>query len=579
MKKISSRFDFSLNTWSSLLLIIIVASLFRFLWLDRIPVGVVHDELNYLLQAKSIATTGTDLTHSWNPLSIFFFQYPPGTVQAELPYLLFVPIVGLFPFSLLAAHATNALLGVATAIVLYFLGKELFGKEAGFIAGLVASVNPWFVYINRTAYEVTPAVFFFLLGLYVLIKAKQWYILWSFPLFLLGFYSYIGTKIIFPFIIIAGAIFAWKQHGKKFTRQYITLCLLALGLVAGYILFLKLQPGNSRMGELFSFSNPAITQRVDALRKATLVGTGGSIFDNKITIGITILVTKFFKIFSFDYLFVYGDNFFSMWHHGLFYFVDAIFLAIGVVASFLRSKKTFFFLLVLLFLGTIPQVIHGNDVNNFTPHIAFIFPWMLLFIALGIWASMQSFKRKIFKNLAVSIISIVYIFSVGNFFHVYFFQNPIENGYFGLADRILVRYVNSVPKNVHITVYSHLPIVSFERYLFYTNTTTINPEKIKHALTTGELTIGNITLRSCIPGNMIPTTGTAIIDYMCEKSNPPHRLTIPQLADGGEAYGIYNDYLCSTYQLQSYPSHLHIQDFAIESLPVSTFCQTFIISY
>ena len=69
-----------------LLFVIILASILRLLWLDRVPSAIGGDELIYVLNAKSMLLSGSDLTGTWNPLSIFFFNYPPNQMQAELPY-------------------------------------------------------------------------------------------------------------------------------------------------------------------------------------------------------------------------------------------------------------------------------------------------------------------------------------------------------------------------------------------------------------------------------------------------------------------------------------------------------------
>lgn len=562
-----------------LLVVILLAAIMRFLWLDRVPVGVVHDELTYLLNAKAIAHTGTDVSASWNPLSVFIFRYPPGDVQAELPYLLFVPVLGLFPFSLLSAHITNAVIGIATVIILYFLAEDFFGKEVAFLTGLIAAINPWSVYINRTAYEVTPAIFFYLLGFLILLKTKNKQIFWAFPIFLLGFYSYIGMKLIFTFVIISALVFLWFRNNKKNTREYVLFGLLSILVTVAYLVLLKSQPGSSRLGELFSFSDPSIVHTVNQLRNAQIVSPVGSVFDNKIVIGSIVLITKFLKTFSFDYLFVYGDAFFSLWHHGLFYYIDVVFLFAGFVNVFVLSKRVFYFLIAMICIGTLPQLAHSADVVNFTPHIAFVFPWLIVFIGVGLWSVIKGVKQNLAKSLLTLLIVLLYAFSIGNFLNVYFFQNPIEGGYFGLSDRLVSQYVKLASTNGKVHVYAHQPVDFAERYLFYSNAKGVSPEQMRQVLSRGELSLGNVMLSSCKDIDPSKVSGTAIVDFICEKSNPPHHLTVPQLSDGGEVYGIYNDTLCGKYPLNPYPSHLTIQDLAAEKLSVSSFCEAFITSH
>ncbi|MDE2025224.1 MAG: hypothetical protein KGJ07_01905, partial [Patescibacteria group bacterium] len=439
---------------------------------------------------------------------------------------------------------------------------------------------PWSVYINRTAYEVTPAVFFYLLGLLILFKTKNKKIFWAFPIFLLGFYSYIGMKLIFTFVVISALVFVWFRNNKKNLHEYLVFGLLSLFVTVAYIVLLKLQPGSSRLGELFSFSDPSIVHTVNLLRNQQIVSPMGSLFDNKIVIGSIILITKFFKTFSFDYLFVYGDSFFSLWHHGLFYYIDGIFLLAGIVSAFVLSKKTFYFIIAMLCIGTLPQLAHSADIANFTPHISFIFPWMILLIAVGIWSVIRGIKQNLVKNLLTVFIVILYTFSLGNFLQVYFFQNPVEGGFFGLSDRLVAQYVQRTSSREKVYVYAHQPVDFAERYLFYSNAEGVSSRQMKQVLSRGEVSVGNVIIGPCREG-MDPSkvSGVVIIDFICEKNNSSHHLTVPQLSDGGEVYGIYNDTLCNKYALKPFPSQLIIKDLAVESLSTPDFCEAFITSH
>jgi hypothetical protein len=64
--------------------IIVLAVLFRFVYLDRIPTAIGGDEIVYPLTAKSIALTGRDLTGTWNIFQSLIFRYPPNQQSAEL---------------------------------------------------------------------------------------------------------------------------------------------------------------------------------------------------------------------------------------------------------------------------------------------------------------------------------------------------------------------------------------------------------------------------------------------------------------------------------------------------------------
>jgi 4-amino-4-deoxy-L-arabinose transferase-like glycosyltransferase len=221
-------------------LILLIATLLRFIWLDKIPNAVGGDEIVYLITAKASFLTGHDIYGKWSPVNGLLFQYPRGETQAELPYIIDSFFVGPFPLSLFMAHLPTAIMSVLLVLIIYLIAKELFGKKAGIFAALVASLNPWFIYIGRTAYEATPAMLFYLIGFYVLLKAKGWRILLSFPFFVLAFYAYIATKLIFiPFIFVTLFYCYFFVNNKKYFKQYLTLFVLCSLLIAFFVIALK----------------------------------------------------------------------------------------------------------------------------------------------------------------------------------------------------------------------------------------------------------------------------------------------------------------------------------------------------
>ena len=81
----------------------------------------------------------------------------------------------------------------------------------------------------------------------------------------------------------------------------------------------------SRLGEVFTPNDPAIAKQVDQVRKVSIQNPLTNIFENKLTMYSRVILTKLFKSLAADYLFVYGDNFFSILRHGMFYVLDAFF--------------------------------------------------------------------------------------------------------------------------------------------------------------------------------------------------------------------------------------------------------------
>ncbi|MFH1536249.1 MAG: glycosyltransferase family 39 protein [Patescibacteria group bacterium] len=557
-----------------LILILAIASILRLIWLGEIPNAIGGDELTYILTAKSIFLTGHDITGLWSPLSAFIFRYPPNTLpQAELPYFLLTPIIGLANFSLLSAKVTYACLSILIVLFIYLISKRLFNKEVGIIAAGISAINPWFIFIGRTVYESTPATLFYLIAIYILLITKKWKILLAMPFFLLGFYSYIATKLIFLPIILTTVLYAYFAVNKKqFAKQYLLLFLFSLIFVGFFVFAFKLNPGPSRLSEILTPDNSDIAKEVDLVRKNSIQNSLTNVLENKYTIFARIISTKLMKSFSFDYLFTNGDEMFPLGRHGLFYILDALFLLFGFAVCFAKQKKVFLFLSGLAVIGTIPHLFHSANVSNFSTHLALMFPFLIIFIALGIWQTINLFK---FKIVAISLISFFYLLLVLNFSNIYFFQFPLL-GHFDFQFRVLSNYVYKA-QNQNIIVYSSKSGDIFRKYIFYNNLLNKNTKnQITAIFKNGNYGFGKVKFVSCNIFDPKKTTDLIIYDTQCGNGPDASHLTIPRLADGGESFQIYNDTLCKGVGLNRYPQNLSISDFEMESLSRENFCQTFI---
>ncbi|MFH0749588.1 MAG: glycosyltransferase family 39 protein [Candidatus Gottesmanbacteria bacterium] len=557
-------------------IILIISLFFRFFWLDRIPNAIGGDELTYLISAKSIVQTGKDLTGTWNPLSAFIFKYPPNEQQAELPYFIHLPFSGLLSFSLFTARFPIAILSVGIVILLYGIARKIFDTKTAVVVGLIAAINPWMVYIGRTSYEWSIAVFFYLLGLYLVIQKQKSLILLSGLAFLLGFYSYIGTKIILiPFVLIS-IFLAYRLNGKRYQKQYAVIGIISVLFTLFFLMQVTRTTTGSRVSELFLPTNSTIASEVDYFRKNSISSWLTQVYTNKMTVYIQILVTKLYRIFSPTYLFLEGDEFFSLWNHGMFYAIDALFLIIG--SLYLFSKKRVEFILITLFIlvATLPQLFHKNK-TDFSYHIAFMFPFMVLLISYGITQLVQS-MHKSWKKIVMTAICCLYLISIGKFISVYVYQHPLR-GYFDFHARVLSQYLLTARKlSIPITLYSDANSDYFRKFLFYTNSISLSTIKeITSDFSTPTFTLGGITFAPCDDRLVIsPSSTISIVDRNCSSIIDVPHLSISRLSDGGELYRIYNDSLCNGFNLKRYSQNISIHDFAMDGLSQQRFCETYI---
>jgi len=559
-----------------LFVIVLLASFLRLIHIDKIPPSVTGDELLYAVTAKSTYVTGHDISGTWNPLSVFLFRYPPGENQAELPYVIHLLFSGPFPFSLFLIKIPFVIQSIGIVLLLYGITKNLFGKPAGIAAGLVAAINPWLVVIGRTAYESTPATFFYLLSLYTLLLFKSWKILWCLVPLLLAFYSYIGTKLIFlPFTLIA-ILSAYKTNGHRFKKIYVTLFTACTIFVCIFILLLSSSSGWSRISEIMLPNSLIVSSEVDALRKSSIQTPILPILVNRYTIYIQIITEKLFRIFSPSYLFIEGDQLFLPVKMGFFYMADIIFIFLGSLYLFTINKQKFILLTLFILLGAFPHIFN-KTLGDFSIHLSLMFPFIILLIGIGITHTIQGLSQK-YKPIVMIIIVFIYSLGFGKFCITYFFQYPLESaGDFPI--RVLSHYI-SLTQKIHpsVILYTTTSNDILKKYLFYSNNMTGQsiPEIRQILLQNKQIEFQNISFVSCDDTvKSIPKNNLIIYDVNCGMNITLPHIQIVRLADAGGVFNIYNDALCSKYTLNPYPTGIKISDFNVEKQSVERFCTTY----
>lgn len=561
-------------------LVIFLAFFIRILWIDKVPSAVGGDELTYIVNARAIFLTGTDISGRWNPLSAFLFQYPAYTTpQAELPYFLLAPFVGIFGFSLFWIRVPFVLLSVGSVLFIYLITKQLFGKNAAFFAALITAINPWSIYMGRTSYESTVAVFFFLMGFYALLTLKKNMLLLSILAFFLGFYSYVATKVSFIFFVAATSFYSYLVVSrKKYLKQYLIIFFACFALVLFFAFSVFTTKGQTRAGDLISFNSADLSSQVNEIRKSSIVTPLTPIFENKFTFFSRLVFTKLFKSISFDYLFLIGDQFYSITRHGFFYILDALFLILGIAYAYLLNRKAFFLILSLSAVGILPQILHANSTDNFSIHLTLLFAMLPIFIGIGISETLALFKNKLSKNIVAGILFLLYTYLTLNFLNIYFYQFPLK-GYFDFQVRLMSKYSTlAASKQQQITVYSTAVPDTFKKYIFYSNNYNKDDYlQIRKIYRSQNFSFKGINFTACDRSiNPENIKGIVVYDTNCgDLSKNSDHLTLPRLSDGGETYQIFNDNLCSKYDLKRYPS-ITISDLSIEKMSVSKFCETFV---
>lgn len=564
------------------IIVIGLALLLRLVWLDRIPIGITDDELDHAADAKAIFSTGKDITGKWSPLSL---SPPPHTYpKSELTSLVITPLIGPVKLTLFSAHLPFAVAGVVLVGILYLICLQLFDPFFASIIGLVAALNPTGLFFSRTGYESPLALTLYFVALYMILFFKGWKILLSFPFLFLAFYSYIGTKIIFfPFIIIA-CFYSWfVVNKKKFLRPYIVL-IFCSSLILVYFISSIRGRQISRIGELLSPWNPTIVRTVNEERRLSIDSPLIFLFNNKFVALVRFFTEKYLGIFSANFLFLYGEGqqYFSLWKHGMFYYLDFIFLLLGFGYLFSKKRNVWLFLIALISIAPLPSALSMIG-TEYAERAILIYPPLIIFIAAGIYFFINLIKGKKYFRFFIICLVFLYFVQFVNFAHIYILRNPIYNSEgAAFSYRVLANYIKlAKSKNKQVYILSDNPLGSVKMYFFYNgglNKKTITA--IRSQLEKKEYVFDNLNFLSKCNDNLLLGNDDVILtpqSFNCpQQENSRYRLSVPQLADGGEVYKIFNDSLCSQFDLGRYPQGIKFSDLKVEELSAKRFCEKYI---
>jgi len=567
--------------WCVLSIILVCTMLLRIGLLDRIPPGITGDELVYVITASSVRFFGTDLSGTWYPFSVFAFHYPPGQLQAELPYFILLPFISLLPVDLFSIRLSGALFGTITVLLMYLLGRRLFSEQVGIWAAIITALNPWMLFISRTAYEVNFSVPLYLTGMVLLLSLNRWKKLLSLIFFLFGFYAYVGTKIIMLPLLLATCIYLlYEQRNNNVPQTKYVLATAISGSIAYLILAagIVLAPLN-RTGELLTPFHPSLSGMVDMLRAGSLVLPFQSLVINKVTVFTGIIATKLFETTSPLYLFNQGDAFMDIWRSGLLYWSDAALLLIGIVLLARTQMKVGLFIFSAVLIGLAPRLLHSTMTPQFTPHISLVFPFIFLVIAYGVAQLLQHLRSYRLRIIGVVMILAVLGYQCMSFLNIYLGAYPMRAPV-DMSSRLMSNYarlasMQDADQRILVMAPSTQDILL--KYAFYRGY--LNSKDGIDELKQGrdKSMLGNTEFISC---NMRiqeeNLTSILLVDARCPLTEKRgFDASIIRHSDGGALTYIMGDTVCTQSRIKA-PQQMTLDDFAIERLGKDDFCNAFV---
>jgi hypothetical protein len=451
-----------------LLIIILFAGFIRIFKITTLPPALYYDEVDAGYQAMIFNQNQTD--YYGNKFPIHFHSF--GDYRTSLHIYSIALLQQLTDNLDLSVRLPSAIYGILSVFVLYLITKSL-------IPSFLLAISPWAIHYSRIGFEVSGMILCLLLGILFwqnFIKGKKnIYIYLSALFFCLSPYFYSTAKLYIIFIAIL-ILLIWRVTLIKLgIRKLILPILFALVLLSP--LAYDTVKGNSgyRFSYIGIFTLPHREQVVDTLRfqDASMdhpneIGVSTSflskIFHNKHQLVAQRFLSNYVNSFSSDFLFLRGDN--NARHgfgkHGLLYFVDIIFVFIGISFFFFKDSKnklsSLFF--GLLILSPLPYALTRDSDFPHATRLILMLPSIVYFSYLGI--NYLRTKYRLFMFLLIPIYGLIFI----NFWHYYYYHYPNESARvwnMGMEEAVLI--TNNFPDSTLVFSDDYLSFVSF--FLYY----------------------------------------------------------------------------------------------------------------
>jgi len=556
------------------------------------PPAATYDEIIYVAEAQSIVKYGTDLTGAWHPWDL----KPTDSYYTELTSTVLTPGFILFRHNpILASKFVPLLLGSLLPVLLGLIAYRLRKKQTVFVlTTMIATLNPWIFQFSRMGYDSIFSVGLYSIGIVLLLYLKNWHKLWSMLPFFLGFYQYQGHKpLLAPLVFICFLYILLEKYDfknaiknvKKILSDHeilasLFILIFSILLTVIYLVRLPNLSSGERISEFSVIDQEELASTVNQERRLSLNSPLTPLFVNKLTVLSRILVGRFLNSFNPQRLFIDGNkavDTFTVMDYGYFHLIDIVVLAVALF-FFLEKKrdyKALAFVCAFIAIGTIPNVIRTGS-----PWIifrgAFVFLGLIILMGLGLSSFINNFKL---SNKLLIIFA--YILLTTPFFYTYFVRYPITHTtHTAFYERIVASYVkrNSDKKIIVIpdradATFSYL--ISYNQLL-----NNQNKNQVIEAASANIYEINNVKIASSCPKNIADlateaTTLVYIFKEPCEaNSNVNKKTQIKSLIDGGLIFNVYNDQLCSQYELGTYPT-IKENILNLENLSDQEFCQNF----
>ncbi len=372
-----------------LVLIFLLALFLRLFRLDSLPHTFHEDEVLSGYVGRYILQNGFDLYGNRWPIW-YFNKF--GDYYIIGPIYLSGISTFIFGINEFATRFPAAFFGALTISPFFYFILEIFNnKKVALFSSLFLAILPWHVVLSRSTTEGIIGCFFFLVGVYFLVKSlrKRFFknLIFSFLCFLIGYWIYHPFRV-YPFLTLLGFIFIYFFQLKKEKKYFLVLIILLLFFFSFSFYISQTNWGKGRFEQTSIFS---ILSGVFIRYNELYAQDGGQnvlltrFFHNKLIGYGREFLNQYFSYLSPVFLFINGwqKSRYFVPESGPLFFIFGILILVGFfnLKDFInrKNKKTLIFFFYLLIISLIPASFTVVESPN--PHRSLLFGILLMGLA------------------------------------------------------------------------------------------------------------------------------------------------------------------------------------------------------
>lgn len=511
-------FTKTLRNYLLLILIILLAAFLRLWLLGQVPISMSDDEIRGVYTSYSIAHSGKDVYGNFMPV---VFKMDSANTFAQVP-IYFSSLFFLFSdLNSFTARLPYALSGVLSVLFFYLALRKIFDNKLALFSSFVLAVSAWHIQLSRFAIETDIALFMYIIGIYFFLFAKNRtkLIILSMTFFILAFYSYVATKVVFLPLLI---ILTWYRF-TYLNKKHLLIILATILIAFGSFSYLSITQDATRYtsnGFFFFQDKEKIAFSVELERRASSEpGIIETLYHNKLTYLTRVFATNYLTAFSPQYLFLNQEasGIYSIWGRGEMYIFELPLFIIGFLYLFLKKRKEFYLVLLLLLISPLPSAL-GVNTPTWTSRSSFMIFWLCTFVGAGIYYLIMSFKNKNYRYLLIVLITLAYLYSIfGYLFQYYYDWSKANAKYFSKSTKDLVYKIGDYKKDGKIVLVAGATQNTFLHYAFYNK---LDPKLVQENISKYPVKFSNFTFqKECL--ETIPNGVVYIASVSCKYKTPP----------------------------------------------------------